>query len=204
MGISVSLISPRSFYKRAFSLIEAAIVLGVVGLVIGGIWVGAAAISERHQITRQSTAILQIVAGARQLFPAENYPSVDHTFTWTTPAMVSAGLISSEFPLLDGCCYVPTVFGNGSKLGAGLWRDDSNLGVGGRGIDVTVTNLTLSQCIKLSSAIGGAATNDGMAYLAIGSASYIRSFPASFSTISSNCTAQLSGGYVDVVFMFRG
>lgn len=32
--------------RRAFSLIEASIVLGVVGLIIGGIWVAAAAVNE--------------------------------------------------------------------------------------------------------------------------------------------------------------
>lgn len=32
---------------HAFSLIEAAIVLGVVGLIVGGIWIGAAAVNDR-------------------------------------------------------------------------------------------------------------------------------------------------------------
>ena len=35
--------------RRGFNLIEAAIVLGVVGLVIGGIWVAAAAVSESRK-----------------------------------------------------------------------------------------------------------------------------------------------------------
>ncbi len=38
--------------RRGFNLIEAAIVLGVVGLVIGGIWVAAAEVSERMRIQR--------------------------------------------------------------------------------------------------------------------------------------------------------
>ena len=32
--------------QKAFSLIETAIVLAIVGLVIGGIWVGAAIVSD--------------------------------------------------------------------------------------------------------------------------------------------------------------
>lgn len=35
--------------RRAFSLIEAAIVLGVVGLVIGGIWIAAAALMYKWE-----------------------------------------------------------------------------------------------------------------------------------------------------------
>lgn len=37
--------------RRGFSLIEAAIVLGVIGLVIGGIWIGAQAINDRRNAT---------------------------------------------------------------------------------------------------------------------------------------------------------
>ena len=37
--------------RRGFSLIEVAIVLGVVGLVIGGIWIAAAAMMERWKIS---------------------------------------------------------------------------------------------------------------------------------------------------------
>jgi hypothetical protein len=38
--------------KRGFNLIEAAIVLGVVGLVIGGIWVAASSVSRTMGINQ--------------------------------------------------------------------------------------------------------------------------------------------------------
>lgn len=43
-------LAPLKDKKYAFSLIEAAIVLGVVGLVIGGIWVAAAAVQETMRV----------------------------------------------------------------------------------------------------------------------------------------------------------
>ncbi len=40
----------RQNHKRGFNLIEAAIVLGVVGLVIGGIWIAASAVSDKMRV----------------------------------------------------------------------------------------------------------------------------------------------------------
>lgn len=44
--------------KRGFSLIEAAIVLAVVGLVLGGIWVAAAAMYENYKVNKTAEGIL--------------------------------------------------------------------------------------------------------------------------------------------------
>ena len=44
--------------RRGFNLIEAAIVLGVVGLVVAGVWVAAAAISERREVNNVKDFIL--------------------------------------------------------------------------------------------------------------------------------------------------
>ena len=53
---------PTSFSlsRKGFSLIESAIVLGVVGLVIGGIWLGDSTINENIRInqTIQGTGIM--------------------------------------------------------------------------------------------------------------------------------------------------
>jgi len=47
---------------RAFSLIEAAIVLGVVGLVIGGLWIAAASVNENRRMQELLTGSAQIIA----------------------------------------------------------------------------------------------------------------------------------------------
>lgn len=47
---------------RGFNLIEAAIVLGVIGLVIGGIWVAASEVNKRNtanQIARDTMYFMQ-------------------------------------------------------------------------------------------------------------------------------------------------
>jgi type II secretory pathway pseudopilin PulG len=51
----------RHNHKKGFSLVEAAIVLGVVGLVIGGIWVAAASVKQRWFETKFSEGFLLFV-----------------------------------------------------------------------------------------------------------------------------------------------
>lgn len=50
---------PNHFGKTGLSLIETAIVLGVIGLVIGGIWVAAATVTESN---RQNTLISNLIS----------------------------------------------------------------------------------------------------------------------------------------------
>lgn len=59
---------PHTPTKRGFSLIEAAIVLGVVGLVIGGIWVAAASVQENRRQSRYLSQILEIVQNVRRQY----------------------------------------------------------------------------------------------------------------------------------------
>lgn len=54
--------------KKGFSLTEAAVVLGVVGLVIGGIWVAAGAVQENANINRTIDASILAFNKTRELF----------------------------------------------------------------------------------------------------------------------------------------
>ena len=58
-------VAPR---KRGFNLIEAAIVLGIVGLVIGGIWVAAAKISQKQRVSQTLEGIFSIAEQLNRQF----------------------------------------------------------------------------------------------------------------------------------------
>ena len=58
--------------RRGFNLIEAAIVLGVVGLVIGGIWVGAAALKQRHFEQKFMEGLLVLATNAQKYLSQKN------------------------------------------------------------------------------------------------------------------------------------
>ncbi len=53
--------------KKGFNLIEAAIVLGVVGLVIGGIWIAAAAVMEEWKVRKTVTDVETIARNIKNL-----------------------------------------------------------------------------------------------------------------------------------------
>jgi hypothetical protein len=54
---------------RGFSLIEAALILGIVGLVIGGIWLAARTVHENKKIADVTEAILYASRQGRSLLP---------------------------------------------------------------------------------------------------------------------------------------
>src|ERR1700685_3788359 len=54
--------------KRGFTLTEIAIVLGIIGLILGAIWVAAAAVYTNMRVARSSQELLQITQAVRSLY----------------------------------------------------------------------------------------------------------------------------------------
>lgn len=73
--------------SRGFNLVEAAIVLGVIGLVIGGIWVTASAISFRQHVSTLSTFVLQAAQTVKGMpsTSSENWTNYLHMQGLTPP-----------------------------------------------------------------------------------------------------------------------
>ena len=62
--------------KRGFSLIEAAIVLGVVGAVIGGIWYSAAAMYENYKVNKTVEGIFSTARNVQNLISLKDSESL--------------------------------------------------------------------------------------------------------------------------------
>lgn len=63
--MSMERIMPRK--QRGFTLTEAAIVLGIVGLILGAIWVAAAAVYNNLRVSTTSNQLLQMVQSIRSM-----------------------------------------------------------------------------------------------------------------------------------------
>jgi hypothetical protein len=63
----------RAVSNAGFNLIEAAIVLGIVGLIVGGIWAAAGSAYENMRLQNASKSLLSLVQGVRSAFA--NSPS---------------------------------------------------------------------------------------------------------------------------------
>ncbi len=83
--------SSRLQATRGFNLVEAAIVLGVVGLVIGGIWVAAVSVQQNMKLNQAVTGTLTVVQNARRIFPPELAPG-NHTLTGDLTTMLLSGV----------------------------------------------------------------------------------------------------------------
>lgn len=80
------LLPPRPTHtsRHGFSLIEAAIVLGIVGLVIGGLWIATASVREAERTDRAISLALQLYENTTRLLHnnVENvYTSLDSVVT---------------------------------------------------------------------------------------------------------------------------
>jgi len=92
--------------KRGFSLIEAAIVLGVVGLVVGGIWVAAKAVIDKWKAERLASGIITIVEGTKKLFPMQLWPNDPSGNTDIASVLVSAGIPPADM-VKGGSIIIP-------------------------------------------------------------------------------------------------
>lgn len=122
--------------RRGFNLVEAAIVLGVVGLVIGGIWVAAAQLTARRNISNTMEAVLQTVQNVRKLY--NGLPIANANITLS---MIRAGAI-------------PTNFVNTSTTTKNPWNGGLYVGLSTSGngiISITLDGLPRAPCLELFS-----------------------------------------------------
>lgn len=91
--------------RWGFTLTEAAIVLGIVGLILGAIWVAAAAVYNNLRVSTTSNQLLQIVQSVRSMHATQN--TVDPAITAILVAQ--AGGIPSDMVTKDAGGVVTAV-----------------------------------------------------------------------------------------------
>jgi hypothetical protein len=125
-----------SRFKKAFSLIEAAIVLGIVGLVIGGIWIAAETVSTNNKVNISSTYSHKIVHDLLRLYKGQEFPT---SFTDLTPTLISANIIP------------PDMIANGAAVN--VWGGAYEIIIPSAGLlRVTFYSVPQSACVKFVNA----------------------------------------------------
>src|SRR6185369_4823894 len=81
--------------KTGFSLIEAAIVLAIVGLVIGGIWVAASAVATKMKISRTLVGLTFAVSQGQKKLPMSMYTG---SYVWIQGSGATMGITMNIFP----------------------------------------------------------------------------------------------------------
>ncbi len=98
-GFNLSSSSSEAIARRArrgFNLIEAAIVLGVVGLVIGGIWYSAAAMYENYRVKKTVEDLQLIVKNIQNLISFRDAEAIGDGVNISS-TLLSAGVFPDDW-----------------------------------------------------------------------------------------------------------
>ena len=135
--------------KRGFTLTEIAIVLGIVGLILGAIWVAAAAVYNNLRVSHANTEVLQIAQAVRALYATNNTMPAGAD---QSPALITAGAMPTDLGHLHAAGRVST---NGRGGSTEVWSNPA-----GNGFSIIMTNVPTSACINLLVSVVGGPTGD--------------------------------------------
>jgi len=139
--------------QRAFSLVEAAIVLAVVALVLGGIWAASMAVQRSQAVARAQGAIIAIATNMQGLYGAgsSEFPIVDAAATGgritVNSTIISAGLVPADM-VYNGTIQILNGIGwNIQLIGTRPFADNS-IAITGRSKDKTTASRLLNSVIN--------------------------------------------------------
>jgi len=168
----LNMITRRAKARRGFNLVEAAIVLGVVGLVIGGIWVAAAAVQSNLRKSDASKGLIQIVQNVRNLYYGQS-PSATGAIT---TQLVNANAIPGNF--ISGTTAINP------------WNGAITVSIAGSSdqIDVAYAGIPRDGCIELTSRNTNISTGVGLTQIVIGTVT-VTTFPYLPTAAATDCAA---------------
>ncbi len=196
--IDPNILMPRR--KRGFSLMEAAVVLGVVGSVIGGIWGVASSVRASMQSNHLHQQTLNLVSNIRDYYANRPLPAVAGSITATIGG-------KGRFP--EEMCPANCV----SILAANLSYTVRNAYGGSTTVTIpnpatysnqfytTYTSVTQKGCMELGMKLSARAPEIGLVSFSAGTTR--TTFPIPLATLQSDCSTITSGGITSVILYFK-
>lgn len=170
--------------KRGFTLTEIAIVLGIIGLILGAIWVAAGAVYQNLRVSKAQTELLQITQAIRTLYATQTVVDSVAAQNLTT-SLIAAKVFPSDS--VNG----NTV--NGPWGGSTINVISQTGSLVGDSFSVEFDNIPQSACIALLTSATGSGRDQGLlgvAFTASAAAPTIlnSAMPVSVATAATNCT----------------
>ncbi len=170
-------IMTRPAKEAGFNLIEAAIVLGIVGLIVGGIWAAAASAYENMRQQTASKNLLAFAQNVRGFYANSGATAIDTSVT----NAITQGLIPSDMR-------------SGATAAVSPWATAVTLDTGAIGgintFGVLFTGLTRQTCINLILRNTNASSGSGL--IAVGGTATIPTTESTFPITSAAATALCS------------
>lgn len=181
--------SRRQASKKGFTLTEAALVLGIVGLILGAIWVAAGSVYRNMRVATTTDQMLQIVQAIRSLHATQ--PHIDPNLTEIN--LAKAGGVPKD--MLDDV-NDPTAISN-------AWGGNVTI----KPVNTTQFYLLLEgiptdACADLLTRNTGSGRDTGLAGVAGGTnGSTITTFPVTVTTAVGACTG--TDGRTNAKFIYN-
>lgn len=181
--------------KKGFTLTEVAIVLGIVGLILGSIWVAAAAVYKNMRVSTTSNQILQIAQSIR----AMHATSLVIDTNVTTKALAQAGAIPKD--MLDNATD-PTVardvWGYNITINA-----SQSAGTNGDSFTIQLPGIPRDACVDLLVRNTGAGRDSGLVKAGTTTTAIDNnSMPITVTSAVSACSST-TNNTVEFVFMLK-
>jgi len=143
--------------RRGFTLTEIAIVLGIIGLILGAIWIAASAVYMSMSTSKAKSELLQITQGIRSIYGDQVLVDTANAVD-LTPALIAAKILPS-----DSIVNASTV--NGPWPGSSIEIYSSQnpyTGVVGDSFEVVFANIPMAACIALAVGSVGQNANESL------------------------------------------
>ncbi len=194
--MNVNRLCRASSSRHGFSLVEAAIVLGVVGLVIGGIWVGAGALSESYKVNKTAEGILSTSKNVQNLISARDSEAIGHVVS-ITQTLIDAGAFPEDW--VRGS-VVETPLGNDMRVA------NAYIGLPGPRFSFYIDGVSRQHCIKLLVSLTAHPSSSissqrlGVGWLYVNSHFTTTSFPITLAVAETACDS--SANSLEFGFMY--
>lgn len=147
----------RSSYiksRQAFTLTELAIVLGIIGLIIGGLWVATNTMRENQKIAMGTREIAAIVHNVRELYAERESVTQSGVQSEVSSLIQNSGAFPAEM-IQSTTGTVVNPWGGP----VALWIDPGNEANVFR---ISFYNMSQTGCADIASAVGAEGTTSGL------------------------------------------
>ncbi len=173
--MSLMMTRRRRATNKGFNLIEAAIVLGIVGLVVGGIWVAATSVYANLRSKRATDELLGIAQSVRALFATSTVTGLGAVDM--TPQMAQANVLPRDTMTQTAAL---TTSANTANPWAGGNISVGSFNAAGTQFYITFSNVPSAPCVDFVSRNTGPARDSGLLSVsgAVGTSGAVLAVPA--------------------------
>lgn len=161
--------SPKRLCRRGFTLTELAIVLGVIGIILGAIWAAASHTYSNYRTQKAVSQILTIVQSVRSIYSKGVFAAGDPIWLNFTNVLINSNAVPGD--MIVPCAGLP--WNTGGQCIVNPWNGevilDTQANWGGAPVSTSLFEIQISEpgppyCMQFLSALVQSATQNGLVW----------------------------------------